>query len=85
MNLPEKLRNLGIKPAPTEKVKVILSDRKVQTLADVIIDPSKISRELLEKAYREIQSKKQTMDAKSTNKEAHHERVSTTTIRIPRC
>jgi hypothetical protein len=37
MNLPEKLRNLGIKPAPKEKERVILTDHQIHTLADVIL------------------------------------------------
>lgn len=37
MNLPEKLRNLGIKPAPKEKIKVSLSDHQIHALADVIL------------------------------------------------
>lgn len=39
MNLPEKLRNLGIKPAPkaNEIVKVHLSDHQIHALADVIL------------------------------------------------
>lgn len=40
MNLPEKLRNLGIQPAPTEKVKVTLSDQKVNALADIVFPGS---------------------------------------------
>lgn len=39
MNLPEKLRNLGLKPAPkdNEKVHVILSDNQIRVLADVML------------------------------------------------
>lgn len=37
MTLPEKLRNLGIQPPPTEKVKVVLTDHKIKTLAEVIV------------------------------------------------
>ena len=43
MNLPEKLRNMGIQPVPEagEKVKVVLSDHKISALADVFIPQSK--------------------------------------------
>lgn len=37
MNLPEKLRNLGIQPPPKEKLKVNLSEHQIQVLADVIL------------------------------------------------
>lgn len=39
MQLPEKLRNLGIQPAPKEKekVRVSLSDHQIYALADVIL------------------------------------------------
>lgn len=35
MTLPEKLRNLGIQPPPTDKVRVVLSESKVRVLAEV--------------------------------------------------
>lgn len=37
MNLPEKLRNLGIQPAPKEKIKVNLSDSQIHALSDVVL------------------------------------------------
>jgi len=43
MNLPEKLRNMGIQPVPEagEKVNVLLSDNKIRALANVFIPQSK--------------------------------------------
>lgn len=35
MTLPEKLRNLGIQPPPTEKVRVVLTESKVRALDEV--------------------------------------------------
>lgn len=40
MNLPEKLRNIGIQPAPKEKVKVNLSDSQIHALSDVVLPVS---------------------------------------------
>lgn len=36
MNLPEKLRNLGIQPAPKQKVTVELTDHQIHALADIV-------------------------------------------------
>ncbi|WP_214630026.1 hypothetical protein [Paenibacillus agaridevorans] len=43
MNLPEKLRNMGIQsvPAKGEKVNVLLSDHKITALADVLLPQGK--------------------------------------------
>lgn len=35
MELPEKLRNMGILPPPTEKVRVVLSESKVKVLDEI--------------------------------------------------
>lgn len=35
MNLPEKLRNLGIQQVPESKVKVHLSDRQINAISEV--------------------------------------------------
>jgi hypothetical protein len=40
VNLPERLQNLGILPPPKEKVKVMLSEIKTQTLHDILFKPS---------------------------------------------
>lgn len=37
MNLPEKLRNLGIQPPPKEKLKVELTDHQIHALADIVV------------------------------------------------
>lgn len=42
MNLPEKLRNLGIQPAPKGKIRVELTDHQIYALADVVIPAEKI-------------------------------------------
>lgn len=42
MNLPEKLRNMGIQPAPKEKVKVNLSDSQIHALSDVVLPASEV-------------------------------------------
>lgn len=47
MNLPEKLRNLGIQPAPKEKVKVMLSETKMNIMEDLylpILDKEQINK-----------------------------------------
>lgn len=44
MQLPERLRNLGIQPPPTEKVKVNLSDQKVNALADIVFTNSAVEK-----------------------------------------
>lgn len=47
MDLPKRLQNLGIQPAPKENEKVIakISTVKVQALADIFDRPSKDNKE----------------------------------------
>lgn len=57
MNLPEKLRNLGILPPPKEKVKVMLSEIKTQALHDILFKPSKKIKEASHETGRRPNSK----------------------------
>lgn len=41
MNLPDKLRNLGVQEVPNSKVKVRLSDRQINAISEVFSEDVK--------------------------------------------